>query len=131
VLLVHDGTPGSSDVLEWLVTMLSADVALDLVCAGAVAEPSSGNVPAIDKDRQWAEQLGRTLNVLAAEPQIGPEIVRMGALGRYDVIVLPAPSVSWDASGIVADDWFTYVLHHAAGNVFVAVHPAIPREIVG
>jgi amino acid transporter len=131
VLLVHDGTPSSSDVLEWLVTMLSADVALDLVCAGAVAEPSSGNVPAIDKDRQWAEQLGRTLNVLAAEPQIGPEIVRMGALGRYDVIVLPAPSVSWDASGIVADDWFTYVLHHAAGNVFVAVHPAIPREIVG
>ena len=46
------------------------------------------------KDREWAEQLGRPLSVLAAEPQSGAEIVRLSREGNYDAIVLPAPSTS-------------------------------------
>ena len=131
VLLVHDGTRISSDVFEWLLTMLSTGVELDVVRASPLEPTLMNGHDALDKDRQWAERLGRTLKVLADEPQTGSEIVRMSREGSYDAIVLPAASASWTPSGAAAEDWMSFVLHHAPCSVFIAVHPTIPREVVG
>ncbi len=131
VLLAHDGTPASSDVFEWLLTMLATGVDLDVVRVSPAEPIFSKGRDTIEKDRQRAEQLGRTLKVLALEPQTGPDIVRLIREGRYDSIVLPTPSASWTRSGAAADDCLSYVLHHAPCSVFLAVHPAIPREVVG
>jgi amino acid transporter len=130
VLLAHDGTQGSSDVFEWLLTMLSTGVGLDVVRAPQLELTSVNGHDAFEKDRHWAEQLGRTLKVLATEPQTGPEIVRMIADGGYDAMVLPAPSAFWSPSDSAPDDWLTFVLHHAPCSMFIAVHPTVPREIV-
>ncbi len=131
VLFVHDGTQVSSDVFEWLLTMVSSGVELDVVRAAAFEPTLVNGHDALVKDREWAEQLGRSLNVLAAEPQSGADIVRLSRECDHDAIVLPAPSTSWAPPGADADDWMSYVVSHAPCSVFIAVHPAIPREVVG
>jgi hypothetical protein len=129
VLLAHDGSRASRDVFEWLFTMLASDVALDIVPASPADASLSGAHGTIEMDQQWAEQLGRALAIVATDPQSGPEIVRLTTEGRYDAIVLPAPSAGW-VPAEAADDWRNYVMQHAPCSVFVAAHPAIPREIV-
>jgi hypothetical protein len=131
VLLVHDGTRASSDVFEWLITMLSSSVELDVVRASPLEPTLANGHDPFEKDRQWAEQLGRKLSVLAEDRQTGPEIVRMSRDGGYDAIVLPALSASETPFGAAAADWPVYILLHARCSVFIAVHPMIPREIVG
>jgi hypothetical protein len=131
VLLAHDGTQASSDVFEWLLTMLSTGVELDVVRVSALESAATNGHITLDKDRQWAERLGRILKILADEPQTGSEIVRMSREGSYDAIVLPAASASWTPSSAAAEDWMSFVLQHAPCSVFIAVHPTIPREVVG
>ena len=58
------------------------------------------------KDLEWADRLGRPLEVLNTEPQPGPEIIRICREGNYDAIVVPAPSTSWRREPDTADDWF-------------------------
>jgi hypothetical protein len=128
---VHDGTRISSDVFEWLLTMISTGVELDVVRASPLEPTLMNGHDALNKDRQWAERLGRTLKVLADKPQTGAEIVRISREGNYDAIVLPAASASWTPSGAAPDDWMSFVVHHAPCSVFIAVHPTIPREVVG
>lgn len=130
VLLVHDGTRTSSDVFEWMLTMMSSSTALDVVRAHKMDEGAVNGPEVFVKDQQWAQQLGRPVNVVAELPQDGPEIVRISCAGNYDVIVLPAPSTTWTPSGEDAD-WMSYVVHHARCNVFIAVHPKIPRVAIG
>jgi nucleotide-binding universal stress UspA family protein len=131
VLLVHDGTRTSSDVFEWMLTMMSSSTSLDVIRAHKLDAMATNGLEAFDKDRQWAEQLGRPVQVLADAPQSGPEIVRQSREGNYDAIILPAHSASWASSGEVADDWMAYVVQHAPCSVFIAIHPTIPREVVG
>ncbi len=131
VLLVHDGTRASSDVFEWLLTMLSSRTELDVMCALSLERTETNGQDAFEKDRQWAAQLGRELRVLAEDPKSGQEIVRMGRDGNFDAIVLPAHAAQWTPSEAGADDWISYVVHHAPCSVFIAIHPAIPREVVG
>lgn len=131
VLLVHDGTRVSSDVFEWLLTMLSAEVELDIVRASALEPTLANGHDALDKDRQWAEQLGRTLNVLTAEPQTGLNIVRISRERNHDAIVVPGRSAGGASHSGGGTDWLSFVIGHAPCSVFIAVHPTIPREIVG
>jgi nucleotide-binding universal stress UspA family protein len=131
VLLVHDGTRTSSDVFEWMLTMMSSSTSLDVIRAHKLDPTATNGTEAFEKDRQWAEQLGRPVKVLSDAPQSGPEIVRMSREGNYDAIILPAPSTSWAPGGAGDDDWMAYVVQHASCSVFIAVHPAIPREVVG
>jgi amino acid transporter/nucleotide-binding universal stress UspA family protein len=132
VLFVHDGTRGSSDVFEWLLTMLSNSTGLDVVPAQPLEPTETKGEETFAKDRQWAEQLGRTVKMLSEGPQPGAEIVRMSREGNYGAIVVPAPSATWGPTAAGADeDWMSYVVHHAPCSVFIAVHPAIPREVVG
>jgi amino acid transporter/nucleotide-binding universal stress UspA family protein len=131
VLLVHDGTRASSDVFEWLLTMISSSTELDVIRALPLEPALANGHDATEKDRQWAEQLGRAVKVLVGTTQSGPEIVRLSREGAYDAIVLPALSASATPFGTAGDDWPIYVLQHAPCSVFIAVHPAIPREAVG
>src|SRR5262249_19685910 len=72
ILLAHDGTGVSSDVFEWMLTMVSNDTELCVV-RGAALEPTLVNGhDTMSKDLEWAEQLGRPLKILSAEPQSGP-----------------------------------------------------------
>ena len=82
------------------------------------------------KDLDWAERLGRPLEVLNTEPsraQNHPHMPR-GQLRRdrrsraVDIMRTREPDTD--------DDWLSYVVTHAPCSVFIAVHPAIPREVV-
>jgi amino acid transporter/nucleotide-binding universal stress UspA family protein len=131
VLLVHDSTQASSDVFEWLLTMLSGSVQLDVVRASALSPTGGSSLDTLVRDQQWADQLGRSLNVVAADLKTGSEIVDISRQGNYDAIVLPALSASSTPFGTATSDWPIYILQHASCSVFIAVHPAIPREAVG
>jgi Amino acid permease len=135
VLLVHDGTQASSDVFDWLLTMLSGSVQLDIVRAASLNPATNGeganDLCTITRDKQWAVQLGRALNVVAENPQSGEEIIAASRSGNYDAIVMPALAASATPFAPAESDWPVYVLQHAPCNVFIAVHPAIPREAVG
>jgi hypothetical protein len=131
VLLVHDGTRVSSDVFEWLLTMVSSAVELDIVRASPLDPTLANGHDTSEKDRQLAEQLGRSVRLLADTPQTGREIVRLSQIGGYNAIILPALSASPTPVGTGTDDWPIYVLQHSSCSVFTAVHPTIPREVVG
>lgn len=131
VLLVHDGTQASSDVFDWLLTMLSGSVQLDVVRAPALSSAIENGMDTLVRDQQWAEQLGRTLTVIGDGPLSGFEIIETSRTGGYDAIVLPALTASATPFGAATLDWPIYVLQHAPCSVFIAVHPAIPREAVG
>lgn len=131
MLLVHDGTQASSDVFDWLLTMLSGSVQLDVARAPALSSEVENGADTLIRDRQWAEQLDRTLTVVADTPISGIEIIEISRKGNYDAIVLPALTASATPFGPATLDWPVYVLQHAPCSVFIAVHPAIPREAVG
>jgi amino acid transporter/nucleotide-binding universal stress UspA family protein len=129
VLLAHDGTTGSHDIFDWVLTMIASDVALDLVpVAPSEINPLTAR-DTMQKDQQRAAQLGHSVSLLATTPQTGPEIVRLAAAGGYDIIVLPLPTTNRTplTSG---DDWLNYIRQHAPCSVFLASHPVIPREAV-
>jgi amino acid transporter len=130
VLLVHDGTRASSDVFEWLLTMLSGGVEFDIVRAAPLELALANGHDTSEKDRKWAEQLGRSVRLIADTPQEGPEIVSLSREGLYDAIVMPALSASATPFGAAAEAWPAYVLQHSSCSVFIAVHPTIPREVV-
>jgi nucleotide-binding universal stress UspA family protein len=129
VLLAHDGTLGSHDVFEWLLTMLAGTVDLGIVpITSGETLPQSG-LPTIEQDRQRGEQLGRPVQVLADRPLSGEEIVQVINTGNYDAVVLPTfalPGAGTDAVEPIGD----YLLRHAPCGVFLAFHPAIPRQAV-
>jgi hypothetical protein len=130
VLLVHDGTPSGHDVFEWMITMIAPDVHLDLVPATVEGTLPAGDRDPVHLDQQRAAQLGRSVQLLAEQPQSGPEIVRLAREGNYDVLVLPWPDADWTPATAAADEWVNYVRHHAPCSVFLAAHPVIQREVV-
>jgi len=130
VLLVHDGTPGSHDVFDWMITMIAPDVQLDLVPVAAAEIVSRNGHDPVQLDQQHAAQLGRSVQLLAEKPQTGPDIVRLAREGNYDVLVLPWPDAAWTPATAAADDWVNYVRQYAPCSVFLAAHPVIPREVV-
>jgi amino acid transporter/nucleotide-binding universal stress UspA family protein len=129
LLLAHDGTLASHDVFEWLLTMLSPDVALGIVSIASSEALPQQEVPTIEQDRLQAEQLDRPVQVHANRPQTGEEIVELINTGDYDAVVLPSAGMPGEMGGL-ADKCIDHVLHHAPCGVFIAFHPAIPRQVV-
>jgi amino acid transporter/nucleotide-binding universal stress UspA family protein len=129
VLLAHDGTLASHDVFEWLLTMLAADIGLGIVSIASSETLPQNELPTIEQDRQQAEQLGRPVTIIAAQPQSGEEIVQLINAGNYDAVVLPSAGMPGATAG-AADACIDYLLHHAPCGVFIAFHPAIPRQVV-
>jgi hypothetical protein len=129
VLLAHDGTTAGHDVFDWLLTMVAAEVTLDMVQVVPAEATPSIDPDAMQKDQQRGAQLGRAVGILARDPQSGPDLVRLAGAGNYDVLVLPWP-ITWSPSSN-SSDWMSYVRQHSPCSVFLAAHPVVPREAVG
>jgi len=125
VLFAHDGTTASRDVFEWLITMLSPEVTLDIAPVAPIDETLAMNESALAADQERAARLERDVQLLAAAPQAGPDIVRLLNAGKYDLLVVATPA-PWPMTG---DNWLNYVHQHAPCGVFLASQPVIPREL--
>jgi amino acid transporter/nucleotide-binding universal stress UspA family protein len=131
VLLVHDGSPGSSDLFQGVLTMLDPEVVLGLV---SVVPPGSDpyNGPAVvHQDEERAEKLGRPLQRYETKGPHGPEIVRLAREGHYDLIILAAPpEQAVLPRSVPLDERTDYVIRHAHCRVQLALAPGIPTEVV-
>jgi amino acid transporter/nucleotide-binding universal stress UspA family protein len=127
VLLVHDGTVASSDLLKAVLTMLDPDVALGLIWSPTTS-PSNGSTT-FEQDQQQAQKLGREFEVYTAEGDWAAEVVRVAQEKDYDLIVLPFHP---DREGVAPPAWepsLGHILTHAHCRVFLSSAPAIPQEV--
>ncbi len=120
VLLVHDGTPAASDLFRAVLTMIDPEVALAVVSLGP-----ADNDSLVEKDRQRAERVGREVQVLALQGDIGAEIVREARARGSDFILVPAPEPRAGAG-----EWTDYVRQNAHCRVAFVAEPALPPEPV-
>jgi amino acid transporter/nucleotide-binding universal stress UspA family protein len=129
VLLVHDGSPESSDLFQSVLTMLDSQVAL--ACAAVDSKPNkmANGIDLLQQDQERAKQLGREFQVLTFSGDPGPEIVRLARAGQYDLIILPLPSEPPAGQIQPLDDRSGYIMRHAHCRVFLASPPAIPQEV--
>jgi hypothetical protein len=128
VLLAHDGSQESSDMLQGLLTMLDPDVALGVVCPAA-AEGATANGPSpLQKDERRARKLGRELEVHAVSGVWADDVVRIANDNNYNLIVLPLPPEQLDETPIGRDPVTEAILRQAHCRVFLAVQPTIPRQ---
>jgi nucleotide-binding universal stress UspA family protein len=129
VLLVHDGTSGSHDLFQSVLTMLDPAVSLDLAIAPADALTPGEVQNTIAAEQARAKQLGRELAVHPIQGNRGADIVRTAREGRYDLTVVSMPEQWADAQNRRSGEWISYVLDHAHCPVFLAAPPAIPMEV--
>jgi hypothetical protein len=130
VMLVHDGTPGCSDLFVALLTALDPVVGLAIVPVIPVGrEPLNGH-SMVKHDKVRAEQLNRELHVLEVKGDEAADIVRLATEHDYGLIVLPLPPDS--AAGALKgwDPRTRYILEHARCRVFLAAPLMIPPEVV-
>jgi nucleotide-binding universal stress UspA family protein len=127
VLMLHDGDQASSDLFEWVLTMLDPQVVLDLMAVvNTFQSPSEANI--IQHDAQRARRLGRELKVHSITGNDEAEIVRLARESQYDLIILRLPEETALRSG-TGTTLLQYVLHNSHCPVFLASHPAIPKEV--
>ncbi len=130
VLLVHDGTLGSHDVFEWMLTMIAADVHLDLVPVAPADIHQTNGLSNLERDRRQAEHLNRKLKVLHSRPQSAADIVRAAHEGNYNLLVLANTEESRaSGNGGMEGDWASYVLQHSPCGVFMASDHWCPRRL--
>jgi hypothetical protein len=130
VLMVHDGSPVSSDLFQSVLTMLDPEVLLGLApVVPPGSDPLNGH-GIVHQDEERARQLSRPLETLALKVGDGPEIVRIAREEQYDLIVLPLPSESPANPLAQVDARTQYIVQHAHCRVFLATTPGIPQEVV-
>jgi amino acid transporter/nucleotide-binding universal stress UspA family protein len=130
VLLIHDGSPCSSDLFQGVLTMLDPEVMLGVVpVVPPGAEPLNGH-GVIHQDEDRAHQIGRPLQLISLADASGPAIVERARRDQYDLIILPlSPEAPTDPLGTL-DDRSDYIIRHAHCRVFLAAVPVIPNEVV-
>ena len=129
VLLVHDGTSGSHDLFQSVLTMLDPQVTLGLAVVPAAGSRAEDIEHAIRADESRAKQLGRELTIAVVGGEPGPEIARMAREGHYDLVVAPLPEQLIDALSRAKYPWLDYLLEHAHCPVSLTAPPAIPMEV--
>jgi amino acid transporter/nucleotide-binding universal stress UspA family protein len=130
VLLLHDGSPASSDLYQAVLTMLDPQVALALLPVVPVGtEPHNGH-GTIHQDRERSEKLGRAISVIEAADQSGDEIVKLAQERQFDLIIVPMPAEPPAGQSSRLEARALYVLDHAHCRVFLAASPVIPQEPV-
>lgn len=130
VLLMHDGSPASSDLYQAVLTMLDPQVALALIPIVPVGnEPHNGH-GVIHQDEERARKLGREVTVLDLPDQSGTDIVRMAREQQFDLIIVPIPAEPLTGTTSRLDARAQYLLEHAHCRVFLAASAVIPQEPV-
>jgi amino acid transporter/nucleotide-binding universal stress UspA family protein len=130
VLLLHDGSPESSDLFREVLTMLDPQVVLTVAPVAAAADRGAAGPNLLPHDEEQARHLGRGINRLNLTSDGGEEIVRAARDGQYDLIVLGLPMEPVAGQGGRVDARAQYVMDHAHCRVFLAAAPLIPREVV-
>lgn len=129
VLLIHDDTPGSSDLFKSVLTMLDPEVELDFVTVPPVEHKMPNDPDIILQDQELAKRLKRELKVHLPDGDLGPAIVNLAREGCYDLIILSLlerRSLDRNQTGLA---WLDYLLQHAHCPVFLAAQPMISTEI--
>jgi amino acid transporter len=150
VLLLHDGSLASSDLLQTVLTLLDPEVALGLVRTAPPVEPPplpspgalepataspagdslSGNGRSlVDGDLRRARKLGREVEAHTAGGDWCAEVVRVAHEGNYDLIILPLPAERPDGLPQPWDATIDRLLRDANCRVFLASPPSIPHEV--
>jgi amino acid transporter/nucleotide-binding universal stress UspA family protein len=130
VLLAHDGSPAGAELFEAVLTMLDAQVALDLVPLSGDGGAAGNGRGAAGEARERARLLGRELTVHDVDGGWAEAVVRLARENEDDLIILPLPAERptaperpwWDGS-------VQYVLDHAHCKVLLASPPLVPREV--
>jgi amino acid transporter len=130
VLLLHDGSPASSDLFQAVLTMLADEVALGLLpVVPPGSDPLNGH-SVVHQDEERARQLDRALKVHALEKLDGPSIVELAGTELYDLIILPLPAETpVDPLGHL-DERGKYIARHAHCRVMMVTTPVIPMEVL-
>jgi amino acid transporter/nucleotide-binding universal stress UspA family protein len=130
VLLIHDGSPSSSDLFQGVLTMLDPQVVLGIVpVVPPGAEPLNG-YGVVHQDEERAHQIGRPLQLIQLAEPSGPAIVERARRDQYDLIIVPlSAEAPADPLGTL-DDRGDYIIRHAHCRVFLAAAPVIPTEVV-
>jgi amino acid transporter len=130
VLLAHDGTAEGSDLFRSVLTLLDADVTLDVVTVSPNGQAVNGD-SIIHHDQERAHHLGREIQVRHVSDG-GPDLVRLAREGQYDLIILGLPR---DRPADKGAPWKNgdadYVLHHAHCLVCLVAQPLIPTQVEG
>jgi nucleotide-binding universal stress UspA family protein len=130
VLLIHDGSPSSSDLFQGVLTMLDPEVVLGIVpVMPPGAEPLNGH-SVVHQDEERAQQIGRPLQSIHLAESSGPAIVERARADQYDLIIVPlSAEAPADPLGTL-DARSDYIIRHAHCRVFLAAAPVIPNEVV-
>ena len=130
VLLIHDGSPSSSDLYHGVLTMLDPEVVLGIVpMVPPGVEPLNGH-SVVHQDEERAEQIGRPLQMIQLAEPSGPAIVERARKDQYDLIIVPlSAEAPADPLGTL-DERSDYIIRHAHCRVFLAAVPVIPTEVV-
>jgi amino acid transporter/nucleotide-binding universal stress UspA family protein len=130
VLMLHDGTPGSSDLFQEVLTLIDPQVFLAL----APMPPDNGeparSASLIPHDQERARQLGREVLLVDVPGGAGEEVVRLAKEGQYDLIIVGLPAEPPAGQEGRVDARARYVMDRAHCRVFLAAAPLIPREVV-
>jgi amino acid transporter/nucleotide-binding universal stress UspA family protein len=130
VLLLHDGSPSSSDIFQGVLTMLDPQVVLGVVpVVPPGSEPLNGH-GVVYQDEERARQLGRELQVIQLPVLDGQAIVDRASKDQYDLIILPLSDESPSNPMDTLDERSRFIVRHAHCRVFLATHPVIPQEVV-
>jgi hypothetical protein len=130
VLLVHAGSPASSDLFQGVLTMLDPQVELAVVSLVPKGrEPYNGH-NLIRQDQERAHNLGREIQVFSLdEGPPGPQIVRLAKEKRFGAIVFALPRERPAEVASVWEEMMHTVMDNAHCTVLVATPPLIPHEV--
>jgi amino acid transporter/nucleotide-binding universal stress UspA family protein len=130
VLMIHDGSPASSDLFQVVLTLLDPAVLLGVVpVVPPGSEPLNGH-GLIHQDEERARHLGREIKLIPLPLPDGPSIIDRARADQYDLIILLLPAESPSNPIGSLDSLSVYILRRAHCRVFLAAHPVIPQEVV-
>ncbi len=130
VLLLHDGTPDSSDLFQEVLTALDPQVVLAVAPVPPAGDQAPGAPNLLPHDQERARQLGRDVRLVSLDSSAGEEIVRVAKEGQYDLIILGLPTEPLPGQTGRVDARAQFVMDRAHCRVFLAAAPLIPREVV-
>ncbi|HEY7152504.1 MAG TPA: APC family permease, partial [Gemmataceae bacterium] len=113
VLLVHDGSPSSSDIFQGVLTMLDPQVRLGIVPVPMSGSESLNGQAVVQQDKERARQLDRELEVIQLPRPDGQAIVERASKDQYDLIILPLSDESLSNPLSTLDERGRFIIAHA------------------